>query len=274
VPGSRSDIATLQAAAVEVARLAGAELVARFKRPRTIDFKQETDLVTDADLAAERRIVDFIERRFPGHEILAEERGGHRGPTSAAHRWIVDPLDGTTNYAHGMPHFSVSIAVEDEQGLAAGAVFDPLRGELFEAGRGRGALLDGAPIRVSGEGTLVRALLATGFPYDVAERAQRPLRLLAAFLPRAQGIRRAGSAALDLSYVAAGRYDGYFEGTLKPWDLAAGMLLVKEAGGTVTDLAGAPADLFAGDVLATNGALHAEMARLCREALAAQGGSP
>ncbi|MGC4118102.1 MAG: inositol monophosphatase family protein [Myxococcales bacterium] len=248
----------LRSAVVEAARLAGAELVARWKTARTVEFKQAIDLVTDADTAAERRILDFIEQRFPGHEILAEERGGKRGPASARYRWIVDPLDGTTNYAHGMPHFSVSVAVEDEQGVAAGAVYDPLRDELFEAGRGQGARLNGASLHVTGEAALSRALLATGFPYDVWKTADRPMRLIDTFVRRAQGIRRAGSAALDLAYVAAGRYDGYFEGFLKPWDLAAGMLLVVEAGGRITDLTGAPVDLFVGDTLATNGALHDE----------------
>ncbi|HEY3444896.1 MAG TPA: inositol monophosphatase family protein [Myxococcales bacterium] len=266
-------ILQLQSAAVEAARLAGAELVARWKTARTVEFKHAIDLVTDADTASEKRILEFIEQRFPGHEILAEERGGLRGPASAEHRWIVDPLDGTTNYAHGMPHFSVSVAVEDARGIAAGAVFDPLRDEMFEAGRGHGALLNGEPIRVSGETALARALLATGFPYDVWQTADRPLKLIDTFVRRAQGIRRAGSAALDLAYVAAGRYDGYFEGFLKPWDLAAGMLLVLEAGGRITDLAGAPVDLFLGDTLATNGLLHDEMAKLSREALASLKGA-
>jgi len=262
----------LRRAAAEVARLAGAELVARWKTARTVEFKQAIDLVTDADMASETRIVAFLEERFPGHEILAEERGGARGPAAARCRWIVDPLDGTPNYAHGVPHFSVSVAVEDEHGLAAGAVFDPMRGELFEAGRGQGARLNGAPIHVSAETSLSRALLATGFPYDVWKTADRPVKLIDTFVRRAQGIRRAGSAALDLAYVAAGRYDGYFEGFLKPWDLAAGMLLVLEAGGRLTDLAGAPVDLFVGDTLATNGALHDEMAALSREALASLAG--
>lgn len=261
-------VVELQQAVVQAARLAGAELVARWKTARTVEFKHAIDLVTDADTAAEERILEFVEKRFPAHEVLAEERGGRRGPSAAKRRWIIDPLDGTTNYAHGVPHFSVSIAVEDEQGLAAGAVFDPLRDELFEAGRGQGARLNGAPVRVSAQASLARALLATGFPYDVWQTADRPVRLIDTFVRRAQGIRRAGSAALDLAYVAAGRYDGYFEGFLKPWDLAAGWLLVAEAGGRVTDLRGEPADLFVGDTLATNGALHGEMAMLAREALA------
>ena len=260
--------AELQSAAVEAARLAGAELVARFGRARTVEYKQAIDLVTDADRAAEEHLLAFLERRFPGHEVLAEERGGRHGPPRSGPRWIVDPLDGTTNYAHGVPHFSVSVAVEDEAGLVAGAVYDPLRDELFEAGRGRGARLNAEPIRVSGEGSLARALLATGFPYDVWQTADRPVKLLDTFVRRAQGIRRAGSAALDLAYVAAGRYDGYFEGGLKPWDLAAGMLLVSEALGRLTDLTGGPVDLFVGDVLATNGALHEQMAALARDALA------
>ena len=263
------DPQTLQAAAAEVARLAGAELVARFKLARTVEFKHETDLVTDADTAAEQRIVDFLGQRFPGHGILAEERGACAG--QGEYTWIVDPLDGTTNYAHRVPHFCVSVAVQDREGIAAAAVFDPVRGELFEAGRGRGAWLGEERLRVSREARVGRALLGTGFPYSVWDRPDRPLKLFDTFVRRAQGIRRAGSAALDMSYVAAGRYDGFFEFSLKPWDIAAGTLLVREAGGTVTDLVGAPLDFAVCDVMSSNGALHEELVRLSREAL---GGSP
>ena len=259
------DSRTLQAAAAEVARLAGAELIARLKTTRKVEFKHDIDLVTDADTASEQRIVDFIERRFPGHGILAEERGAQ--PGKSEYLWIVDPLDGTTNYAHRVPHFCVSIAVEDRQGLLAAAVYDPVRGELFEASRGRGAWLDGEQLKVSGEARLGRALLGTGFPYSVWDKPFRPLKLFDAFIRKAQGIRRAGSAALDLSYVAAGRYDGFFEVSLKPWDIAAGTLLVREAGGTVTDLLGGALDYSVGDVMATNGALHEQMVGVSRAAL-------
>jgi myo-inositol-1(or 4)-monophosphatase len=265
--GSKGETGTraLRAAAVRVARLAGAELVSRFRRRRRVRFKHDIDLVTDADTASEALVVAFLREHFPTHAILAEERGRQAG--RAPYRWLVDPLDGTTNYAHRAPHFSVSIAVEDAQGLVAGAVFDPLRDELFEAGRAQGAFLNGRGLHASTERDLKRALLATGFPYDVWQSPARPLSLFGAFIRKAQGLRRAGSAALDLCWVAAGRYDGFFEVELMPWDIAAGTLLVREAGGTVTDLVGRPLDLAVGDILATNGALHREMARTCRRAL-------
>ncbi|MBI5548399.1 MAG: inositol monophosphatase [Deltaproteobacteria bacterium] len=259
------DLRALQSAASEAARLAGAELLARWTGVRTVEFKHETDLVTDADTAAEQRIVDFLGQRFPGHAILAEERGSQAGESE--HRWIIDPLDGTTNYAHRVPHFCVSIAVEDSQGVAAAAVFDPVRDELFTATRGEGAFLNGEQMHVSSEASLRRSLLATGFPYNLWDQPDRPLKLFDTFIRKAQGIRRAGSAALDLSYVASGRYDGFFEFCLKPWDVAAGSLLVREAGGTVSDPQGAPLDFAVCDVMATNGALHEEMTCLSRKAL-------
>jgi myo-inositol-1(or 4)-monophosphatase len=255
-------------AAAEAARRGGAELVARLRGERQIEAKASSiDLVTDADKASEKAILAFLRERFPGHAILSEETGASAG--GAGLRWIVDPLDGTTNYAHRVPHFCVSVGLEDGEGLLAGAVLDPLRGELFCAGRGRGATLNGEPIRASGEADLGRALLSTGFPYDVWQKHQRPLALFEGFLKRAQGLRRAGSAALDLCYVAAGRYDGFFEVTLKPWDLAAGALLVREAGGQVTDLIGGRLDLAQGDVLASNRRLHSEMTALSRQLLSA-----
>lgn len=263
----RADVRAFQQATAEAARSAGDELLARWERARRIRFKKENDLVTDADHASERRIVEYIEKRFPGHAILAEERGEIRG--TAPFRWLIDPLDGTTNYAHGAPHFCVSIAVEDQNGLVAGAVLDPLRNELFEAGRGLGAFLNGRPIHVSREPKLARALLATAFPPSVWHEPARTFQLLGHFLRKTQGIRRAGCAALDLSYVAAGRYDGFFVSGLKPWDLAAGMLLVTEAGGTATGLSGGPADLMSGDLLCTNGPLHEAAARAACEAMAA-----
>ncbi|MGI5861694.1 MAG: inositol monophosphatase family protein [Myxococcales bacterium] len=264
------EVATLLDAAVEVARLGGAVLCERFKRTRSIELKGGIDLVTDADRASEAEIVAYLKRRFPLHAILAEEGSNVEG--SAEYRWIIDPLDGTTNYAHGVPHFAVSIAVEDARGLAAAAVYDPMRDELFDAGRGAGARLNGEKLQVTSESRLACALLGTGFPYSVWEKPELPLRLFDAFVRRSRGVRRIGSAALDLCYVAAGRYDGFFEVRLKPWDIAAGTLLVREAGGTVTDLDGGPVDLAAGNVIATNGHLHqavVETVRAVRAELAA-----
>jgi myo-inositol-1(or 4)-monophosphatase len=216
---------------------------------RTIEFKGGIDLVTDADRAAEEAVLSFLRGRFPGASILAEESGASGGSADGL-RFFVDPLDGTTNYAHGVPHFAVNVAVADPGGLAAGATLDPLRGELFLAGRGEGAFLGGERLRHSGATTLHGALLVTGFPYDVHEHHDLPLRLFGAFMRRARAIRRFGAAALDLAYVACGRFDGFWETGLKPWDLAPGLLLVREAGGEVADFEGGDRALETGRVIA------------------------
>jgi myo-inositol-1(or 4)-monophosphatase len=265
-------VAELRGAVEEAARRAGKILADRFHSTRTIEFKGGIDLVTDADKASEAELLSFIQARFPSHTVLAEESGLTRG-AAGGYRWIVDPLDGTTNYAHRVPHFCVSIAVEGpvEDGsrqLLAGAVLAPLSGELFSAGRGMGAHLNGAVIRVSETESLERSLLCTGFPYDIRERPEGPLGLFNRFIRRAQGIRRMGSAALDLAYVAAGRFDGFFEFKLKPWDIAAGALLVMEAGGAVARIDGEPLEVDVGDILASNSALGPLIRRECREFLA------
>ena len=223
----------------EAARLGGEVLRDAFGRRRTIEYKGQgkIDLVTDADRASEAALLEFLGRACPGSAILSEEAGAS-GPAGSSLRFIVDPLDGTTNYAHGVPQFAVNVAVEDARGLAAGATFDPVRGELFLCGRGEGATLNGEGVKVSNCVDIMKALLATGFPYDVHQEPVLPLRLFAAFMTRAGAIRRMGSAALDLAYVACGRYDGFWELNLKPWDVAAGTLLVREAGGAVADFAG------------------------------------
>jgi len=244
----RVDIAALRADAEEAARRAASVLRERFAGPRTVAYKGGIDLVTDADQASEQVILAFLRERHPDHGVLAEESGA--GGVGAAFRWIIDPLDGTTNYAHRVPHFCVSVAVEGPDGLLAGAIADPLRGELFSAGRGLGAHLDGVPLKVSPVERLDRALLCTGFPYDVRERPEVPLGMFNRFVQRAQGIRRMGAAALDLAWVAAGRYDGFFEFGLKPWDVAAGALLVREAGGVASGTRGEPLKLDAGHILA------------------------
>ncbi len=248
VPSTRD----LVLAAEEAARRAGRVLADRFEGERTIEYKGGIDLVTDADRAAEEACLGFIRSEFPDHAILAEESGASRGES---YRWIVDPLDGTTNYSHRVPHFCVSVAVEGAEGLLAGVVFDPLRQELFAASRGGGATLNGRPISIGRIQTLDKALLCTGFPYDVREKPDAPLGLFNRIMRHAQGIRRTGSAALDLAYVACGRFDGFFEFGLKPWDIAAGALLVQEAGGSMTRIDGAPLELMLGDVLASGPAL-------------------
>ena len=218
--------------AVTAARAAGVLLRERFHAPRTgVDTKSSaTDMVTDADRAAEALIKEGIHSERPDDSILGEETGEARG--SSGLRWVVDPLDGTTNFLFGIPHWAVSIACEDDEGAFAGVVFDPLRDELFAAKRGQGATLNGAPIMVSDASDLARALVGTGFSYVAEERAAAAA-LLPTILPRVRDIRRNGAASLDLAWVAAGRLDAFYESGLAPWDSAAGRLLVAEAGGRV-----------------------------------------
>jgi myo-inositol-1(or 4)-monophosphatase len=251
---TEQQIAELREIAEEAARRAGKVLMERFPKKRTIEFKGGIDLVTDADKAAEREILSFIKAEFPEHNVLAEESGLTKG---AEYRWIVDPLDGTTNYAHQVPHFCISIAVEGPGGLLAGVVYDPMRDELFSASRGGGTWLNGKRVRASGVAELHQALMSTGFPYDVRENPAAPVGLFTQLIQVAQGIRRMGAAALDLAYVAAGRLDGYFEIGLYPWDMAAGCLLVREAGGRYCDFMGrdglpGTGNLVAGNVLVAN----------------------
>ncbi len=215
------------------------------------------DLVTEADHEAEATVVEILQRGFPTHAILAEEGGGVA--TAGEHRWIVDPLDGTTNFAHGFPMFCVSIAYERRGRAQFGVILDAFKKECFVARRGGGARLNGKPIRVSRTPALDLALLATGFPYDRRERRRYYLAFWETFMTRCQGVRRTGSAALDLAYVACGRVDGFWEFGLKPWDVAAGALIVEEAGGHVSNMDGSRLDLAGARIIASNGALHQEM---------------
>ncbi len=219
----------------------------------SVRYKGEIDLVTEVDVRAEKTITELIRGAFPRHQILAEE--GTQGGDDPAHRWIIDPLDGTTNYAHGLPVFCVSIGYELEGQMALGAIYDPSRDELFVARSGRGATLNEHPIGVSDTASLGRALLATGFPYD---RGLLPpaLAQFAALSGQTQAVRRIGSAALDCAWVAAGRFDGYWETVVRPWDVAAGGLIAQEAGAHVTDLDGAPFRPAAGHILMSNPHLH------------------
>jgi len=242
------------------ARAAGAVLREGYGRSHRPERKGRIDLVTEYDRRSEQLLLEAIARRHPGHAVLAEESGASGGTGApAAVRWLVDPLDGTTNFAHNYPFFCVSVAAEVGGSLVAGAVFDPVREELFSAAAGRGATMNGARLRVSDVERIEDSLLVTGFPYDVREHPERSLPLFEAFLVRAQGIRRDGSAALNLCYLAAGRFDGFWEGHLSPWDMAAGVLIVREAGGVVTDYAGGPFRLEWPEILASNGRIHREM---------------
>jgi myo-inositol-1(or 4)-monophosphatase len=230
--------------AERAARAAGELLLSYYGRPpEGVDAKSsETDLVSDADREAERVIRELLAAERPEDGLLAEE--GSQAESESGRRWIVDPLDGTVNFLYGFPAWAVSIALEDEQGLALGLVLDPVRPELFRAVRGEGATLDGAPIRVSGRTELARALVATGFSYE-ADRRSVQAELLLTVLPRVRDIRRVGAAALDLCQVAAGRVDGFYERGLKRWDEAAGRLIIEEAGGVMAQLEGEPAGLVA-----------------------------
>jgi len=248
----------------EAARRGGEVLRRAFGRRRTIEYKGGIDLVTDADRESEAVLLEFLRARVPGSRVLAEESGAS-GLGDAGVRFIVDPLDGTTNYAHGLPHFAVNVGVEDEQGLAAGATYDPVRDELFLAARGQGATLNGDPIVASDRGELGRAMLCTGFPYDVHQAPELPLRLFGAYMTRARAIRRMGAAALDLAYVACGRFDGFWEMKLKAWDLAPGILLVREAGGKVADFGGGQRMMEVGEICAANAPLHPQLLAVLAE---------
>jgi myo-inositol-1(or 4)-monophosphatase len=250
-----SEVSELREACAEAARRGGAVLREKWGQVRTIEFKGGIDLVTDADRASEAALLAFLRERFPGAAVLAEESGAS-GAGAGGLRFFVDPLDGTTNYAHAVPHFAVNVAVADARGLAAGATYDPLRDELFTAGRAAGATLGGDRLARSTRAVLDGSLLVTGFPYDVHQRPDYPLALFGAFIKRARAVRRFGSAALDLAYVAAGRFDGFWELGLKPWDVAAGILIAREAGAIVTDMWGGDTMLETGDIVAATPALH------------------
>ena len=218
-----------------------------------VEFKGAVDLVTQTDLAAEAAVCAVLERLTPGVPILAEERGGATGSTT---RWIVDPLDGTTNFVHGFPHFAVSVALEVDGQLVAGCIADPRADAVAVAGHGHGATMDGAPLKVSGVRSISEALFLTGFAYDRRERPDFYLARVRAALVAGQGLRRCGAATHDFLHIAAGRADVYWEFALGPWDVAAGILLVSEAGGTVTDLSGSSVKVAKPEILATNGWLH------------------
>lgn len=246
--------------ATEVVVNAGAIQLAAFGGNHTVGLKGTIDLVTEVDLEVERMFRALVSARFPSHRILAEELQDEHGSGDPSQpRWIFDPIDGTTNYAHGLPIFCSSLAFEQDGRLEVAAVYDPARRELFTAERGAGAWLNGRPLEVSMAERLIDAMLCTGFPYDVHETLVPIVDLFGRFVGRARAVRRLGSAALDLCYVAAGRLDGFWEQRLQPWDIAAGMLLVSEAGGTVSGFDGRAATLGAGEIIASNGRIHGEM---------------
>jgi myo-inositol-1(or 4)-monophosphatase len=250
-------------AAIEIAREAGAILREEYAKPPEIRYKGEVDIVTQADKRSEALIVERLRGEFPGHAIVAEEGGGS-GNAQAEYVWHVDPLDGTTNFAHGYPCFAVSLALLKDGEPVAGVVFDPIHDELFTAARGQGAHLNGAPIHVSAISRLAQGLLATGFPVQ-KRTLNSNIYYYWDFTLRSHGVRRDGAAALDLCYIACGRFDGFWEFGLKSWDTAAGILLVTEAGGRVSDFAGQPFHPGGAEVLATNGLFHEEMRKIAVE---------
>jgi myo-inositol-1(or 4)-monophosphatase len=249
--------------AIETAREAGHILLEKFGRITQITKKGDINLVTEADLASEALIIERIKSHHPKHEILAEEAGKAVIIGDSVWKWIVDPLDGTTNYAHGYPCFCVTLALEHDGEIVVGVTFDPTRDELFSTEKGQGASLNGRRMRVSATDKLGDALVVTGFPYDFKSKPDFA-RHLTDFLFHSRGVRRDGSAAIDMAYVACGRYDGFWEEGLNPWDVAAGKLLIEEAGGQVTYYDGSPFNIYSPPICASNGTIHSQMLDVLR----------
>lgn len=243
--------------AINLARDAGNLLKEKFNSKHEVHYKGEINLVTEADKMSEDLIIAAINSSFPDHGILSEESPAQN--SQAKLRWIIDPLDGTTNYAHGYPVFCVSIALENEGVIVLGVIYDPLREDMFVAVRGSGAYLNGKKLKVSPTATLSRSLLATGFPYDIRMSKDNNLNYFNLMAVEAQAIRRAGAAALDIAYLAAGRFDGFWELKLMPWDVAAGCLMVEESGGVISDMSGGQWDISSPNVLVSNGLIHEQM---------------
>jgi len=250
--------------AIEIAREAGIFLKDKLNSAHTINYKGDINLVTEVDKISEEMITSKIKALFPDHDILAEEFTDIN--SGSDFRWIIDPLDGTTNYIHGFPFFCVSLALERLNTMVVGIVYDPILDEMFVAEKGKGTFLNEREIHVSNTHSIVKSLLATGFPYDIQKDNGNNLNYFNKMILKAQAIRRAGSAALDLAYVAAGRFDGFWELKLNPWDIAAGWLLVEEAGGLVTDIAGRDYYLESSSILASNGIIHKEIIDVLKRA--------
>ncbi len=255
--------------AIEAAKEAGRYLKFSVGKVRSVETKkgEERNLVSEIDKTSEEKIISIIRQHYPGHAILAEESGANTATSD--YRWVVDPLDGTTNFLHGVPIFSVTIAIEYKGEVVAGVVYDPNLDELFTAERGSGSYCNGRRMKVSGATDLISSLLVTGFPYDIAKNPDNAVGHFVNFLMQGQGIRRLGSAALDLSYVAAGRFDGFWEVNLNPWDMAAGVLFIEEAGGKVTDFSGGPSSIYKKQVVATNGLIHGAMLEVLKNGMTA-----
>ncbi|MBW2182684.1 MAG: inositol monophosphatase [Deltaproteobacteria bacterium] len=247
----------LKRVALKAVKEGGAILMKYFGKIKSIDYKGEINLVTEADQRSEEVILSIIKDSYPNHRILAEETG--ESGNSSSFKWIIDPLDGTTNYAHGYPCFCVSLAIEYEEEVIYGAVYDPVKDELFTAEKGKGAFINGKAIKTSSTKQLDQSLLCTGFPYDVRDDMDSNILNFRTFLMKAQAVRRDGSAALDLCHTAAGRFDGFWEQKLFPWDVAAGGLLVTEAGGKLTNFTGGNFSIYDKEIVASNGLIHDQM---------------
>jgi myo-inositol-1(or 4)-monophosphatase len=257
---------TFEKIACAAAKTAGRLIREHFleKKPVSVEWKGLHDFVTAVDHEAEAAVLGYLKEHFPDHAVMAEE--GSPDEAAVDYRWIVDPLDGTTNFIHGVPVFSVSVALEDREGLVAGAIYDPIRDEIFHAHRGGGARMNGEPIRCSRPSGPHEALIATGFPFRELSRVDRYLKAFKSLILTTAGLRRAGSACLDLAYTACGRYDGFWEIGLSRWDIAAGTLIVREAGGKVTDVVGGDTQLDTGDIVAAGEEFHATLLEVTRAA--------
>jgi len=266
---SRIELDDLTKIAIEAAQLGGSILTDYAQKGFEIHKKSKINLVTEADLASEKAIVGIISQAFPSHQVLAEEEGLHTNHKSP-YKWIIDPLDGTTNFAHGFPLYNVSIGVEHEGSVEVGVVLDPTRNELFVAKKGSGSTLNNKAIHVSATQKLGDALLVTGFAYDVHTVADNNLKEFCEFSLRARGMRRTGTAAIDLCYIACGRFDGFWELKLNPWDTAAGKLIVEEAGGRVTNYKGELFSIYGQNLIASNGLIHEGMVSVLNEIRASQ----
>ncbi len=257
-----SSVQKMEKTLVSALRAAGSIMAKNIRAVKQISKKGAVDIVTQVDHACEKKIIGLIKKNFPNHSILAEESGSADGHE---YKWVIDPLDGTINFAHSFPMSTVSIAVEQQGEIILGGVYDPFRKELFLARKGQGATLNGKKIHVSDIDKLDRSLLCTGFPYDQRQHADDYLIYFKNFLINSQAVRRCGSAAMDLCNLACGRFDGFWEFKLNPWDTAAASLIVKEAGGTVTDFSGNPYSIYKPEILATNGKIYAEMLEVIRK---------
>ncbi len=252
--------------AIEASKEAGRFLKINLGKVKNIQTKkEEINLVTEIDKETEKKIVEFIKSKFPHHSILAEESG--EAKLDSGYKWIIDPLDGTTNYTHSFPVFCVSIALEHKGEVILGVIYDPNFDELFWAEKGKGAFLNGKKISVSKTDKLIKSMLATGFPYNVRENPDNCIEHFVNFLMEAQAIRRLGSAALDLAYVACGRLDGFWEVNLNPWDVAAGKIIIEEAGGKVTDFYGNKFSIYTKGIVASNGLIHEQMLEVIKRGL-------